>query len=104
MTEIPEQRPSANWRDLGIRTLSSAILIPVVLIDVWLGGMWFQVLVALLAVMMAREWCNIVHDRSSTQFAVHATAALCGAFLTRALDWPAVILVLAVISLLSVVL
>jgi phosphatidate cytidylyltransferase len=104
MTEIPDQPQSANWRDLGIRTLSSAILIPAVLLDVWLGDIWFRLLAALLAVMMAHEWANIVHDRSSAQFALHAAAGLCGAFLTLALDWPATLLVLAVISLLSVAL
>jgi phosphatidate cytidylyltransferase len=104
MTEIPDEPQSANWRDLGIRTLSSAILIPAVLLDVWLGDIWFHLLVALLAVMMAHEWSNIVHDRSSAQFALHAAGALCGAFLTLALDWPTTLQVLAVISLASIAL
>src|SRR5262245_32478009 len=104
MPEIPDQPQSANWRDLGIRTLSSAILIPAVLLDVWLGDIWFHLLVALLAVMMAHEWANIVHDRSSSQFALHAAGALSGAFLTLALSWSATLLVLSVISLLSVAL
>jgi phosphatidate cytidylyltransferase len=102
MTEVREKTQSANWQDLGIRTLSSAILIPAILLDVWLGDIWFHLLVALLAVMMAYEWCNIVHDRSSAQFALHTAGALCGAFLTLALDWPATLVFLAVISLLSV--
>jgi phosphatidate cytidylyltransferase len=104
MTEVREQRQGANWRDLGTRTLTSAILIPAVLLDVWLGGIWFHLLVALLAVMMAHEWCNIVHDRNSAQFALHAAGALCGAFLTLALDWPATLFVLAVVSLSSIAL
>ncbi|WP_119273889.1 phosphatidate cytidylyltransferase [Taklimakanibacter deserti] len=101
MAEIPDQVRSANWRDLGIRTLSSAILIPAVLLDVWLGDTWFHLLVALLAVMMAHEWTNIVHDRSSSQFALHAAAGLCGAFLPLSLDWPAGLLVIAVIAAVS---
>jgi phosphatidate cytidylyltransferase len=104
MTEGPDQAQSANWRDLGIRTLSSAILIPAVLLDVWLGSIWFHLLVALLGVMMAHEWCNIVHDRSSAQFALHAAGAICGAFLALALDWPGTLLVLAAISLASIAL
>jgi phosphatidate cytidylyltransferase len=104
MTEIPEQPQSANWRDLGIRTLTSAILIPAVLLDVWLGGVWFHLLVALLAVMMAHEWSNIVHDRSSAQFALHAAGGLCGASLTLAFDWPVTLVVLAVTTLLSIAL
>ncbi len=104
MTESPDQPQSAKWRDLGIRTLSSAILVPAVLLDVWLGDIWFHLLVALLAVMMAHEWSNIVHDRNSAQFALHGAGALCGAFLTVALDWPATLLVLAVISFVSIAL
>ena len=104
MTEVREQPQGANWRDLGIRTLSSAILIPAVLLDVWLGDIWFHLLVAFLAVMMAHEWCNIVHERNSAQFALHAAGALCGAFLTLALDWPATLSVLAVVWLSSVAL
>ena len=101
MTDIPDQPRGANWRDLGIRTLSSAILIPAVLLDVWLGDTWFHLLVALLAVMMAHEWTNIVHDRNSTQFALHAAAALCGAFLPLSLDWPGTFLVIVLIAALS---
>ncbi|MGE0240140.1 MAG: phosphatidate cytidylyltransferase [Parvibaculaceae bacterium] len=101
---MPDQPQSANWRDLGIRTLSSAILIPAILLDVWLGDTWFHLLVALLAVMMAHEWTNIVHDRSSAQFALHAAAALCGAFLPLSLGWPGALLVIAVIAVMSAVL
>src|SRR5262245_57623839 len=101
MTDIEDHPQGANWRDLGVRTLSSAILIPAVLLDVWLGGIWFHLLVALLAVMMAHEWTNIVHDRSSAQFALHAAAALCGAFLPLSLGWPESLLVIAVIAAVS---
>jgi len=95
---------TANWRDLGIRALSSAILIPAVLLAVWLGDTWFHLLIALLAVMMAHEWTNIVHDRSSAQFALHAAAALCGAFLLLSLGSAATLAVIAVIWALSLML
>lgn len=104
MSDIPDQAKGANWRDLWIRTLSSAILIPAVLLDVWLGDIWFHLLVALLAVMMAHEWTNIVHDRSSAQFALHAASGLCGAFLSLSFDGAGTIAVIAVITLLSAVL
>lgn len=101
MTSGSDQPQGANWRDLGIRTLSSAILIPAILLDVWLGDIWFHLLVALLAVMMAHEWTNIVHDRSSAQFALHAAAALCGAFLSVSLDWAPTLIAIAIITVLS---
>jgi phosphatidate cytidylyltransferase len=72
-----------KWTDLGVRALSAAILIPAVLLDIWLGGIWFELFAAFLGVLMAHEWANIVHARSSTQFALHAAAALCAAFLPR---------------------
>lgn len=101
MAEVSDPPRSANWRDLGIRTLSSAVLIPAVLLDVWLGDIWFHLFIALLAVMMAHEWTNIVHDRSSAQFALHAAGALCGAFLPLSLGWAATLVVIAVISIMS---
>lgn len=101
MSDIPDQRQGANWRDLGIRTLTSAILIPAILLDVWLGDIWFHLLVALLAVMVAHEWTNIVHDRSSAQFALHAAGGLCGAFLPLSAGWAPTLAVIAVISVTS---
>ncbi len=104
MAETAGSPPGANWRDLGIRTLTSAVLIPAVLVDVWLGDAWFHLLVALLAVMMAHEWTNIVHERSSSQFALHAAAALCGAFLTVSHGWETALAVISVIWVLSLAL
>jgi len=104
MAETTGAPQGANWRDLGIRTLSSAILIPAVLVDVWLGDAWFHLLVALLGVMMAHEWTNIVHERSSSQFALHAAAALCGAFLPLSHGWHMALGVIAVIWVLSLLL
>ena len=79
MAEAPQ--PAAKWTDLGVRSLSAALLIPAVLADVWVGGIWFNLFVALLAVLVAHEWTNMVHGRGSAQFALHAAAALGGALL-----------------------
>ena len=64
-----------------MRSLSAAVLIPAVLLDVWAGGIWFKILVSLIAVLIAGEWTVMAHGRSSAQFALHAAAALCGALL-----------------------
>lgn len=72
---------TARWADLGVRVTSAAVLIPAVLLDVWMGGIWFTLLVALLAVLMAHEWVAIVHGGNSLQFACHAAAAMVGALL-----------------------
>jgi phosphatidate cytidylyltransferase len=72
---------SAKWADLGVRTASALVLVPVVIMDVWYGGVWFRLFAAFLGVLIAHEWCNIAHPRSSGQFALHALAAMCAAFI-----------------------
>jgi phosphatidate cytidylyltransferase len=72
---------SGKWTDLGVRATSAVVLIPAVLLDIWLGGIWFELFAAFLGLLMAYEWTNIVHARSSTQFALHSAAALCAAML-----------------------
>lgn len=72
---------SPKWADLGVRALSAIVLIPVVLLDVWAGGIWFKLFAALLGVLMAHEWVVMSHRADSLQFALHAAAAMCGALL-----------------------
>ncbi len=93
MTEI-----TSKWSDLGVRSASAAILIPAVLLDIWLGGIWFELFMAFLGLLMAHEWINVVHQRSSTQFALHAAAVLCAAFLPREIGVLQTFGVIAVVS------
>jgi phosphatidate cytidylyltransferase len=71
----------AKWADLGMRTASSLVLVPVVLLDVWMGGAWFIVLIALMGVLAAREWVAIAHGGHEIQFAFLALAALASSVL-----------------------
>jgi phosphatidate cytidylyltransferase len=75
--------PQGRWADLGVRAVSAALLIPAVLLDVWQGGIWFEVFMAFFGVLIAHEWSNIVHNRNSAQFALHAAAAIVAAFLPK---------------------
>jgi phosphatidate cytidylyltransferase len=77
----PAQPSGAKWGDLGVRTLSAAVLIPAVMLDVWVGGIWFHLFAALIGILMAQEWVAIVHRQSQVQFALHVAGALCGALL-----------------------
>lgn len=72
-----------KWADVWIRTVSAVVLAPAVLFDIWLGGLWFEILIAFLGVLMAHEWTIIAHGRSTSQFALHALAAICAAFIPR---------------------
>ena len=94
--------PSARWADLGVRVLSAAVLIPAVIADVWAGGMWFNLFVALLGVLMASEWTTIVHKGSAPQFALHAAAAMAGALLPFDSGIFAALAAIAVLMILSI--
>jgi phosphatidate cytidylyltransferase len=76
-----QQSVAARWGDLSVRSLSAAVLIPAVILDVWVGGIWFNLLVALLGVLMALEWITLAHRQDPLQFALHAAGGLCGSFL-----------------------
>jgi phosphatidate cytidylyltransferase len=82
-TAAPAPQSETRWADLGVRALTAALLIPAVLLDIWMGGVWFELFAAFLGLLIAHEWINIAHSRSSTQFALHAAAALCAAFLPK---------------------
>ena len=92
---------AAKWGDLGIRTLSAAVLIPAVLADVWVGGIWFHLFVALIGILMALEWVTIVHRGSPVQFALHAAGAMCGALLPLDVGLKGGLVAIAVIAALS---
>jgi phosphatidate cytidylyltransferase len=91
MTDQPSPPPTrsgdatALWRDLGVRALAALTMIPVALAAVWAGGAWFQLLLAAGGVVMAYEWCRMVHGGSPLQLALHGSAALLAAALPLAM-------------------
>jgi phosphatidate cytidylyltransferase len=68
--------PTSRWRDLGVRCASAAVLIPLVLLDAWVGGPWFAMIAAAIGAIAAREWCRIVFDSDLTQMAIHTFVAV----------------------------
>jgi len=80
---IPERSSasSTKWQDLGIRGLSAAVLIPIVLLDVWMGGAWYEIFVLLIGVLIAREWVRLSHDDQDLQLALHVLAVLAAGIL-----------------------
>jgi phosphatidate cytidylyltransferase len=92
---------SAKWGDLGVRALSAAVLIPAVLADVWAGGIWFHLFVALIGILMAQEWVAIVHRGNPVQFALHAAGAMCGALLPLDVGLGGGLVAIAVLFILS---
>lgn len=98
-----QSTPPAKWGDLGVRTISALVLIPLVLAGVWAGGIWFQAFAALLAVLMAYEWCKLSHRHGSAQFALHAAAALAGALIPVHSGPGAALIVIAILWLASAI-
>lgn len=55
---LADMRP-ARWADLPLRLASAAVLLPIALLAVWLGGWAWALLVAVGAAGMAWEWANM---------------------------------------------
>lgn len=72
---------SAKWQDLGIRALSALVLIPIVLLDVWLGGVWYEIFVLLIGILIAREWVRLSLGDEDLQLALHMLAVLAAGIL-----------------------
>ena len=58
LADAPAPAPS-RWRDLRKRTLSAAVLAPLVLLCIWYGGRAFELLLIAAAVGMAWEWVRL---------------------------------------------
>lgn len=55
--DADSQRPArAGWADLRLRVLSAVVLAPIAVAIVWLGGLYWSVLILLLAAGLACEW------------------------------------------------
>jgi phosphatidate cytidylyltransferase len=68
-------KKSARWADLGLRIASAAVLAPLALGCIWIGGAAFAGLVALIAVGLSYEWLGLCGRRYSLK-AVLLFAAL----------------------------
>ncbi|MGY8986084.1 MAG: phosphatidate cytidylyltransferase [Sphingomonadales bacterium] len=62
-----------NWAHLSnnellIRVLSALVLIPIVLVSIFKGGYYFTSLLIITALLMFKEWTNMVSSSSSKHF------------------------------------
>jgi phosphatidate cytidylyltransferase len=48
-----------RWGDLPLRAASAAVLVPVALGCIWVGGVWFSGLVLILSLGLAYEWLSV---------------------------------------------
>ncbi len=57
------ERPTGRWADLSTRILSAAVLAPVALACVWLGGLPFILIVAAVMIGLGFEWLALCRGR-----------------------------------------
>lgn len=68
---IPAREPAlvcrrpARWADLRLRVASAAVLAPIAIGCIWIGGSPFTLLVALIAIGLAYEWLGLCGQRRS---------------------------------------
>lgn len=91
------EKNGLKWADLGVRSASAVILVPVVLADVWYGGWIFTGSIVALGILMAIEWVKISFDGNKTQLLIHEIAAAAVIFGSATLS----IFALAVLSIIS---
>ena len=78
------QARSVSLKGVGVRIAAAAVMVPVVLLDVWLGGLWFELGIAVLAAVIAWEWCAMTHDGDRAQAWLHGLAGVSAALLPNA--------------------
>ena len=69
------EKTAPKWADLGVRSLSAVVLVPMVLAIVWFGGFVFTGFIVALGILMAIEWVKISFGENKTQLLVHEVAA-----------------------------
>lgn len=85
--------PASRWRDLGVRFASAAVLVPLVLLDAWVGGYWFAMIAAAIGAIAAREWCRMVYGPSYGQLIIHTAAPVMGVALGTEQQYGAALMV-----------
>lgn len=73
-----EPAAPARWNDLGLRVASAALMAPVALACIWVGGPAFTVLIAAAAAGLASEWTGLygLSRRGAPSLLVAAPAVL----------------------------
>ncbi len=76
MTSSPPARRSFDWRDLGVRLASAALLIPLALAGVWFGRWFFFLLMALIVSRLAVEWGRMTAPETRGRAALAVAASV----------------------------
>ncbi|WP_193180168.1 phosphatidate cytidylyltransferase [Nisaea sediminum] len=97
----PGAAPAIRSRELLLRILSSAVILPPVILLFWVGGPYFLALVTVVAAVMAWEWANLVAPRCPAS--LRRLAGLIGALMvlaaSLAFEKPAALVLLVALPL-----
>ncbi|MDP8916750.1 MAG: phosphatidate cytidylyltransferase [Pseudomonadota bacterium] len=95
MTSSQPARRAFDWRNLGVRLASAALLIPLAVLSVGFGGWLYLLTISVAVSLLAIEWGGMAAPRTPIRTAVAVTAAsLAGIFATRFISYPQAWLVL----------
>lgn len=75
MASLRPDKPS-RWSNLGVRAASALVMGPAALAAIWLGGVWFLLLVSVGVALMAIEWALMSTPTASARLATVVTAGV----------------------------
>lgn len=89
MTSAPPAEPKRfDWRNLGLRALSAAVLIPVALAAVGAGGWLLLVVLAVAVAVLSLEWGRMAAAPAPTRAGSAVLVGVLAALFTAYLGWP----------------
>lgn len=90
MTSSPLDSPAKpfDWSNLGVRALSAAVLIPLALAAVGLGGWLLLVVLAAAAAVLSLEWGRMAAPPAPTRAGTAVLVGVLAALFTAYLGWP----------------
>lgn len=86
MTSSPPAK-RFDWKNLGIRFASAAVLIPVAVAAVWSGGAFFLVFLTIALAVLALEWGDMSAPGGRTPAAAIVVVAILAAVFTAYAGW-----------------
>ncbi len=84
----PAERRRFDWANLGLRLASAAVLIPLVLAAVWLGGGLLLVLMAVAVAVLSLEWGKMAAPQAPTRAGAAVLVGVLAALFTDYLGHP----------------
>lgn len=104
MTSSQPVRRAFDWRNLGVRAASAALLIPLAVLAAWRGGGLYMLTISVAVSLLAIEWGMMATPKTPLRTAAALTVGILAAiFATRFAAYPAAWSVLAVALVFTVI-